>query len=104
MAVSCLAISKNRSFLAVGESAEQPRISVFDPVSRERLKTIKFPASHLKLRSIHQLFFYAGGSETLIAHCSNLKESFLVTFDLESMAIKEQIPIGETEELAQISH
>jgi hypothetical protein len=43
---------------------------------------------------ILKLFFYQGGSDTLIAIASNLTEIYLITFDIETMGMKEQIKIS----------
>jgi hypothetical protein len=47
------------------------------------------PVNHNGIKTIHKLFFFAGGVDSLIAIASNNIDIFLVTFEIETMSLKE---------------
>ncbi len=52
---------KSRSLIAFAESGEQPRIQIYDPVQRRKLKTLKMPSNPNNISKFRKLNFLAGG-------------------------------------------
>ncbi len=53
------------------------------------------------IKYFKQLFFLAGSQDMLMAVANNDSDIFLITFDLETVTLKEQLHVGPLEDFIE---